>query len=431
MPSAAAQLVTLCRDCLSTSAARTSRCPHCASPRIVNHAELASLSIAHIDCDAFYAAVEKRDNPELRDTALIIGGGKRGVVSTCCYIARTFGVRSAMPMFKALALCPHATVIPPDMTKYASVGRQVRAMMLDLTPLVEPISIDEAFLDLTGTDLVHRASPALSLARFARDVEKKLGISVSVGLSYCKFLAKIASDLDKPRGFAVIGKTDAKDFLASRSVGLIWGVGKVAQERLAREGFRTIGDIQAHDETAMLRLMGAEGQRLWRLANGIDSRKVSPDHETKGISAETTFEHDLAASGDLAPILLALSEKVSLRLKKQGFAGATVTLKLKSADFALRTRARTLSEPTQLAGRIFEAARELLVKEATGGKFRLIGVGMSGLCDPADADHGDLIDTNITREKATEAAVDALRAKFGKNAVIKGLMFSAIRRKPD
>ncbi len=431
MPDTAARNRMLCRDCLHTGPVKSARCPQCASPRIVNHDELESLPIAHIDCDAFYAAVEKRDNPNLRDKPLIIGGGKRGVVSTCCYIARTFGVRSAMPMFKALDLCPDATVIRPDMTKYAGVGRQVRAMMFDLTPLVEPISIDEAFLDLTGTQLLHRASPALALARFARDIENNIGISVSVGLSYCKFLAKIASDLDKPRGFAVIGKAEAKSFLASKPVGLIWGVGKVSQERLAREGFRSIGDIQAREENDMLRLLGAEGQRLWRLANGIDTRKVSPEHETKGISAETTFETDLASSEDLAPILLALSEKVAGRLKAQGFAGTTVTLKLKSADFSQRTRARTLNEPTQLSRRIFEAARELLLKEATGTKFRLIGVGMSALCDPADADHGDLVDTNVGKEKATEAAVDALRARFGKDAVVKGLMFgSGMKKRP-
>jgi DNA polymerase-4 len=421
----APQSLSLCRDCLATGEVFARRCTSCGSPRIVNHDELEKLAIAHIDCDAFYAAIEKRDNPALRDHPVIVGGGKRGVVSTCCYIARTYGVRSAMPMFKALDLCPDAIVIKPDMQKYATVGRQVREMMQDLTPLVEPISIDEAFLDLTGTERLHRASPALSLARLAIRIEKEIGINISVGLSYCKFLAKIASDLDKPRGFAIIGKAEAKSFLAGKPVGLIWGVGKVAQERLARDGFRSIGDIQAREETDMLRMLGTEGQRLWRLANGIDTRRVSPEHETKGISSETTFDRDISSLDELAPILLALSEKVSSRMKAQGFAGTTVTLKLKTADFAIRTRARTLSEPTQLAGRIFDAARDMLAKETTGTKFRLIGVGLSGLCDPADADRGDLVNTNVPREKAKEAAMDALRAKFGKEAVVKGLMFGA------
>ncbi len=419
---------SLCRECLAGSPAQERRCRACGSPRIVSHPELDALSVAHIDCDAFYAAVEKRDNPAFRDKPLIVGGGKRGVVSTCCYIARTFGVRSAMPMFKALELCPQATVVRPDMAKYAAIGRDIRSMMLDLTPLVEPLSIDEAFLDLTGTELLHRESAASVLARFARRIEAEIGITISVGLSYCKFLAKIASDLDKPRGFAVIGKAEARDFLSTRPVGLIWGVGKVAQERLAREGFRTIGDIQARDETDMLKLLGTEGQRLWRLANGIDTRKVSPERETKSVSAETTFETDLASSDQLIPILLRLSEKVSARMKAQQHAGTTVTLKLKTADFSIRTRARTLSEPTQLAARIFEAAREMLLKETGNAKFRLIGVGVSNLCAPEGADHGDLVNTNIGRVKAAEAAVDALRAKFGSDAVVKGLIFDAGRK---
>ncbi|MBX9758903.1 MAG: DNA polymerase IV [Beijerinckiaceae bacterium] len=419
-----------CRDCLSQQAAEgTRRCQSCGSPRLVVHPERDELAIAHIDCDAFYAAVEKRDDPSLRDKPLIIGGGKRGVVSTCCYIARTFGVRSAMPMFKALALCPDAVVRKPDMAHYVEVGRQVRAMMLDLTPLVEPISIDEAFLDLTGTNRLHGAPPAFTLARLARRIESEIGISVSVGLSYCKFLAKIASDIDKPRGFAIIGREEARAFLSSRPVGLIWGVGAVAQERLAREGFRTIGDIQAMSETDFMRKLGGEGQRLWRLASGLDERRVSPDRETKSVSNETTFDDDVADPQKLTRVLLALSEKVSERLKAQGIGGETVTLKLKTADFKLRTRARTLPEPTQLSGRIFEAARALLEKEADGTRFRLIGVGVSSLHEEGDADRGDLADPDIAREKATETAIDALRNRFGRNAIVRGLLFNPQRDK--
>jgi DNA polymerase IV len=419
-----------CRDCLAQQQdAGARRCANCGSPRLVAHPERDALSIAHIDCDAFYAAVEKRDDPSLRDKPLIIGGGKRGVVSTCCYIARTFGVRSAMPMFKALALCPDAVVRKPNMAHYVEVGRLVRAMMLDLTPLVEPISIDEAFLDLTGTERLHQAPPAFTLARFARRVEKEIGISVSVGLSYCKFLAKIASDLDKPRGFAIIGRAEAREFLASKPVGLIWGVGAVAQERLARDGFRTIGDIQAMSETDFMRRLGGDGQRLWKLANGLDDRKISPDRETKSVSSETTFDDDVCDSQTLSRVLLALSEKVSARLKAQGIGGETVTLKLKTADFKLRTRARTLSEPTQLSGRIFEAARSLLAKEADGTRFRLIGVGVSSLHGEDRADQGDLADVEVKREKATETAIDALRDKFGRAAVVRGLLFEPRRGK--
>ena len=415
-------LMVLCRDCFSSSAAPARRCAACASPRLIDHAELASLAIAHVDCDAFYAAIEKRDNPALRDRPVIVGGGTRGVVSTCCYIARTHGVRSAMPMFKALALCRDATVIKPDMAKYALVGRQIRSMMLDLTPLVEPISIDEAFLDLEGGQRLHGESAAATLARFAARVEREVGVTVSVGLSYCKFLAKMASDLDKPRGFAVIGRAEAKTFLAARPVGAIWGVGKVAEERLARDGFRMIGDLQRLDEADLLRKLGAEGGRLWRLANGLDDRKVSPERETKSVSAETTFAEDISDPEILASTLYRLCEKVSGRLKAQEFAGRSLTLKLKTADFRTRTRARALTEPTQLAARMFGPARELLMKEATGEKFRLIGVGLSDLCAPGEADHGDLVDTGVGRVKATEAAMDKLRARFGRDAIVKGIV---------
>lgn len=399
------------------------RCAACGSPRLITHAERSTLSIAHIDCDAFYAAVEKRDNPRLRDKPVIVGGGQRGVVATCCYIARTFGVRSAMPMYKALEACPDAVVVRPDMDKYAQVGGQVREMMRALTPLVEPLSIDEAFLDLTGTERLHGMSLDRILAIFARDVEQTIGITVSVGLSYCKFLAKIASDLDKPRGFAVIGKAEALNFLRDKPVGMIWGVGKVMRERLEADGYRLIGDLQRADETDLMRRYGMEGQRLARLARGIDTRDVSAERETKSVSNETTFHGDIADVETLARELWRMSEKVSDRLKESELAGSTITLKLKTKDFKSRTRARTLNEPTQLATRIFNAARECLEKEADGTPFRLIGVGVSALTDAALADHGDLADTRTTRDKAREAAVDSLRKKFGGDAVVRGIAF--------
>ena len=408
------------------------RCSACGSPRTLTHAELTALSIAHVDCDAFYAAIEKRDDPSLADKPVIVGGGTRGVVSTCCYVARTFGVHSAMPMFKARSLCPDAVIIRPDMAKYAAVGRQVRAMMQDLTPLVEPLSIDEAFLDLTGTDRLHRAPPVLTLAKFARRASDELGITVSIGLSYCKFLAKIASDLDKPNGFAVIGNKEAVEFLQDKPVRFIWGVGKVASQRLESEGVRTIGDIQRMDATEAIRRLGGEGQRLWRLARGIDDRRVNIEHETKSVSAESTFNTDIADHTELARILFLLSEKVSGRMKKQGFAGLNVTLKLKTKDFRLRTRARTLSAPTQLAGRIFEAANDLLRKEIDGTQFRLIGVGVSHLTSPNEADLGDLADTRVKKEKATETALDTLRERFGAGTIYKGIALpsSASTSKP-
>jgi DNA polymerase-4 len=410
-----------CRECLEDVPDRAARCPACGSPRLVRHPELGRLAIAHVDCDAFYAAIEKRDDPSLADKPLIIGGGKRGVVSTACYIARTYGIRSAMPMFQARRLCPHATVVAPDMAKYSAVGREVRALMLGLTPLVEPLSIDEAFLDLAGTERLHGRTPAKSLAAFARTVEDTIGITVSIGLSENKFLAKLASDLDKPRGFSVLSRAEAPAFLAPRPVTFIWGVGKAMGAALAREGFRIIADLQRADETELMRRFGTEGQRLARLSRGIDSREVSAERETKSVSAETTFETDIAAFRELERTLWRLSEKVSGRLKAKELAGATVTLKLKTADFRLRTRARSLAAPTQLAARIFAAGRELLEREADGTKFRLLGIGVSALAAPEDADPADLVDRRGARDKAAEHAVDRLRKKFGREAVVKGL----------
>jgi DNA polymerase-4 len=409
-----------CRDCLA-DAGSGPRCGTCGSPRLARHPEIRSLSVAHVDCDAFYATIEKRDDPSLADKPLIVGGGTRGVVSTACYIARTYGVHSAMPMFKARRLCPDAVVIKPNMAKYASVAREVRARMWDLTPLVEPVSIDEAFLDLSGTERLHGRSAAQSLAQFAAAVEREIGITISIGLSYNKFLAKIASDLDKPRGFAMLGRAEAPSFLAPKPISIIFGVGKVAQERLARDGFRTIADLQKCDEIGLMRRLGAEGQRLSRLARGIDQRKVVPDRDAKSVSAETTFNTDVAALRQLEKILWDLSERVSARLKAGSLSGTTVTLKLKSADFQLRTRARSLSDPTQLARRIFDCGRELLEKEIDGTKFRLIGIGVSSLRTAEAADPDDLLDPHARKAATSERAVDTLRAKFGRNAIKRGL----------
>jgi DNA polymerase-4 len=345
------------------------------------------------------------------------------VVSTACYIARTFGVRSAMPMFKALKACPRAVVVRPNMAKYVAVGREVRAMMLGLTPLVEPLSIDEAFLDLSGTARLHGASPAVTLARFAGQVERDIGISVSIGLSYCKFLAKVASDLDKPRGFSIIGRAEALDFLREKPISLIWGVGKVAEKQLAAKGFRTIGDLQNADKAEIWRRHGAEGGRLWNLAHGIDDRTVSPKRETKSISSETTFETDVADIDRLTATLYRLTEKVAGRLKANALATTSITLKLKTARFQILTRSVSGLPPTQLTDRIFAPAQTLLRQAAAQGSYRLIGVGAGGLRPGGEADRGDLMDLDVGREKAREAAVDKLRARFGHDAVVKGWLF--------
>ncbi|WP_320201930.1 DNA polymerase IV [Agrobacterium sp. rho-13.3] len=414
-----------CRDCLVGQPEGVRRCRKCGSPRLVYHAELYDLSIAHIDCDAFYASVEKRDNPELADKPLIIGGGKRGVVSTACYIARIHGVRSAMPMFKALEACPQAVVIKPDMEKYVRVGREIRTMMQDLTPLVQPISIDEAFLDLSGTERLHHDPPARVLATFARRVEKEIGITVSVGLSYCKFLAKVASDLQKPRGFSVIGEKEAMAFLAPRPVTTIWGVGKAFASTLEADGIRLISQLQEMEENDLMRRYGSMGQRLFRLARGIDDRDVHTNDPAKSVSSETTFFNDISRNEDLVPILRSLSEKVAWRLKRSAVAGHTVVLKMKTSDFKSRTRNKRLEDPTQLADKIFRTGISLLDKETDGTKFRLIGIGVTDLCDPTLADPPDLVDKNAERRAAAEAAMDKLREKFGKGTVETGYTFGA------
>jgi DNA polymerase-4 len=422
----------LCRDCLrdhDETRAPVRRCPSCGSPRLLRHAERDSLHLAHIDCDAFYAAIEKRDDPSLLDKPVIIGGGKRGVVSTCCYIARMSGVRSAMPMFKALKACPEAVVIKPNMTKYVAVGRQVRRLMQELTPLVEPLSIDEAFLDLGGTQRLHHASPALTLARFQRRIEDEIGITISVGLSYAKFLAKVASDLDKPRGFSIIGQAEAVAFLANKPVGMIPGIGKAGAAKLAQSGFRVIGDLAKAEIATLYRLVGKDGPRLRNLALGIDPRKVTVEHEAKTVSSETTLDVDLAGFEELEPILWRLCERTSQRLKAQELAGRTVTLKLKTHDFQIITRAARLPEPSQLAARLFSAGRDLLRRECTGPRYRLIGIGMSDFFNPAEADRGDLADQETPKLKAMESALDKVRAKFGDAAIGKGLSLRDTRRR--
>jgi DNA polymerase-4 len=414
----------LCRDCLKKDSHGSARCPHCGSPRTIELEAAAGLTIAHIDCDAFYAAVEKRDDPSLNDTPLIVGGsGPRGVVSTCCYIARTFGVRSAMPMSRARALCPNAVVLPPDMAKYARVGREIRTRMMALTPLVEPLSTDEAFLDLSGCGAANGAGAPETLVRFARRVEVEIGVTVSVGLSYCKFLAKLASDLNKPRGFALISREEAKAWLAPQSVSRLWGVGRVGRERPERLGFRVIGDLQRIEEREAVLRLGEDGLRLWRLAQGCDDRAVSAERETKSVSSETTFDRDIADKAELTRILLAQCDRVATRLRREALAACGVTLKLRLADFSLRTRSRSGLRATQLAPRLFEAARPLLDAHPDGVAYRLLGVAATELAPAEAADQDDMLAGGVGRERFREAAIAALRDRFGPAAVQRGLTF--------
>jgi DNA polymerase-4 len=418
----------LCRDCFRRGEFER-RCPACGSPRIVAHAELERLSIAHMDCDAFYASVEKRDRPELRDQAVIVGGGKRGVVTTCCYIARISGVRSAMPMFKARQLCPQAVILKPDFAKYRTESRRIMEMVRDLTPLVQPLSLDEAWLDLSGTERLHGAPPAETLMRLQARIEAEIGITVSIGLAPNKFLAKIASDLDKPRGFSVIGAAEAQGFLSGKPVGIIPGVGPAMVKSLEGSGFSKVGDIARADLKALSTRFGVHGMRLYELAHGRDNRQVNPHEERKGISAETTFNEDLSTLADLENKLAPLCERVARQARAGGVAGRVVTLKLRRTDFKIITRRRALPVPTQTAKTLFAVARELLAKEASGRPWRLIGVGLAELMDAASVEH-DLFAGAERKALVEEQTVDKLRARFGPGAVTSGRALGA-KRTPD
>ncbi len=414
----------LCRNCAADVAPDTRSCTACGAPRTVFHPELRTLEIAHIDCDAFYASVEKRDDPSLRDRPVIVGGGRRGVVSAACYIARIKGVRSAMPMFKALQLCPDATVIRPDMEKYATVGREVREIMRAITPLVEPLSIDEAFLDLSGTGRLHGAPPAATLIRMINRIEREIGITASVGLSYNKFLAKLASDLDKPRGFAVIGQAEALEFLDGQPVSRIWGVGAALLRKLQSDGIHTIGQIRSRDEARLVARYGAIGRRLASFSQGQDVRSVSPESVPKNLSSETTFGTDIAEQEELERRLWPQCERVAERIKRRGLAGRTVTVKLKTSKFKTLTRSQALPAPTQLAETLFRTAAPLLLKamESTppNTAYRLIGVGLSNFVDAAEADPPDLADPDAAHRKEVEAVIDRVREKLGREAIRKG-----------
>lgn len=410
----------LCRACLATFATGT-RCPACGSPRVTQHPELFDLTIAHMDCDAFYASVEKRDNPALADKPVIIGGGRRGVVSTACYVARIKGVRSAMPMFQALKLCPDAVVVRPRMDAYVAASRAVRALMDELTPTIQPLSLDEAFMDLSGTQRLHGHPPAVMLARLTKRMHDELGLTGSIGLSHNKFLAKVASDLDKPRGFSVIGAAETVDFLRPRSVRLIWGIGPAAQDSLDAAGIRTFDDLLRWDLSDLTAKFGGMGTRLWHLARGQDARAVSAHEPVKGLSNETTFHDDTSDPDILDGHIWRLAEQVSGRAKARDLAGRVVTLKLKRSNHKLLTRRLSLHQPTQLADTIYRTARALFDQTGEQGPYRLLGVGISDLVPSTDADlEGDLLDPDAGKRQQAERALDQIKARFGKDAILKG-----------
>lgn len=419
MTSCSTKEARLCRDCGAENL-KADSCSACGSSRAITHPDINALSIAHVDCDAFYCSVEKRDNPDIRGKPVIVGGGRRGVVSAACYHARVYGVRSAMPMFQALKLCPQAVVVKGSLDKYAFEGGRIRNMMRALTPLVEPLSIDEAFLDLTGTDRLHGKSPAQSLIQLQNDILREVGVTVSIGLSYNKFLAKTASDLDKPNGFAILGRKDAQDFLDQQTVGFIYGIGPAFASKLEKAGLRRIADVRQRSDKDLARRFGDQGLRLARLARGEDHRPVNPVSDRKSISAETTFNTDFSDLEQLKDKLWQVCLKTADRSKAKNLAGRTVTLKLKSAQFKSITRRRTLQQPVQLADVIFSELEPLLEAEVDGHKtYRLIGAGLSGLTEPV-GDVADMLDIKSAKRGAAERASDIARAKFGSDAVTTG-----------
>ena len=411
---------SLCRKCFNTFN-EEGRCPRCSSPLVVSHTELFDLNIAHMDCDAFYASVEKRDNPDLADKPVIIGGGRRGVVSTACYIARIRGVKSAMPMFKALEKCPDAVVIRPRMKIYAEISQQIRAMMNDITPLVEPLSLDEAFMDMSGTHKLHGAPPAVMLAKLMDRISDNLGLTGSIGLSHNKFLAKIASDLNKPNGYSIIGEAETSSFLKDKSIRLIWGVGASTQKSLEKSGIRTFLDLLRWDRKDLVSKFGSMGDRLWFLARGQDARVVSNSDRIKSISNETTLNENTSNIRVLEGHLWRLCEKVSSRAKSKGLAGTIMILKLKSSNHKIITRRVTLRDPTYLADVLFRSTYPLMEAAIENGPFRLVGAGLSGLCLASQVEREpELLDEGALNRIKVERVTDEIREKFGDEAMIKG-----------
>ena len=411
---------SLCRKCFNTFN-EEGRCPRCSSPLVVSHSELFDLNIAHMDCDAFYASVEKRDNPDLADKPVIIGGGRRGVVSTACYIARIRGVKSAMPMFKALEKCPDAVVIRPRMKIYAEISQQIRTMMNDITPLVEPLSLDEAFMDMSGTHKLHGAPPAVMLAKLMDRISDNLGLTGSIGLSHNKFLAKIASDLNKPNGYSIIGEAETSSFLKDKSIRLIWGVGASTQKSLEKSGIRTFLDLLRWDRKDLVSKFGSMGDRLWFLARGQDARVVSNSDRIKSISNETTLNENTSNIRVLEGHLWRLCEKVSSRAKSKGLAGTIMILKLKSSNHKIITRRVTLRDPTYMADVLFRSTYPLMEAAIENGPFRLVGAGLSGLCLASQAQREpELLDDGALNRIKVERVTDEIREKFGDEAMIKG-----------
>ncbi|MCF8066160.1 MAG: DNA polymerase IV [Desulfarculaceae bacterium] len=384
--------------------------------------------LAHVDMDAFYAAVERLDRPQLAGAPIIVGGGKRGVVAAASYEARRFGVRSAMPMFQARSRCPQGVFLTPRMDRYRQVSRRVMEVLAGFSPLLEPVSVDEAFLDLSGTERLW--GPPLQAGRAIKQaMHQATGLICSVGIAPVRFLAKIASDRDKPDGLTVV--EDLEAFLATISLKEVPGVGAKARQRLGEMGLTRLVELRELGPQRLERVMGVFGHRLWDLAWGRDDSGVTPGREVKSVSNETTLEADTGDRQVLAAHLLGLSQKVARRLRGQGFCGRTVTPKPKPPDLRLVTRSVPLARAPDAAGEIFAAAGELLGAYAQPGPFRLIGVGVSGLSAPGQGQAELFGAEKAGRSQALGRAEDAIVARFGDKAITRAAQIHASQASLD
>jgi DNA polymerase IV len=377
-------------------------------------------AILHLDLDAFYASVEQLDDPSLKGRPVVVGGpSRRGVVCAASYEARRYGVRSAMPTVQARRLCPKGVFLPPRFERYGQLSDQVFGIYRRYTPLVEPLSLDEAFLDVTESRALHGDGRAIALA-IKRSVREETGLTVSAGVADVKMASKIASDLGKPDGLVVVPEGGTAAFLAPLPVSRLWGVGRVTEAALSRLGVATIGDLARHPEPALVDRFGEHGRHMRALALGKDPRPVTPDEAAKSIGAEETFEEDLRGAGPLLPRLLEQSGRVARRLRAAGARGRTVTLKLKYADFTLVTRRCTLPAPTDDSAAIFEAVRAGLTRADLSRPVRLTGVSVSGFGGDGGPEQLGLFDVPAAaagRRQALNAALDDIAERFGDGAV--------------
>lgn len=421
----------LCRDCFHywEDNLLTESCPGCYSEKLLKHLELFSLDVAHLDCDSFYTSVEKRDDPKISSLPVIVGRRERGVVAAACYVARIYGVRSGMAMFQALRLCPNAHVISPNMDKYKVASHGVRRAMREVTAKIEPVSIDEAYLDLSDNAALHNEPACVSLVRLVDTISRTEKITVSIGLSYNKFLSKLASDLDKPKGFYVIGRVEARSFLSKLPVRKLWGVGPSAVIKMTQHGYMTIGHVQDAKLEDLMRIFGKSGYGFYLFANGEDNRKFGLESKTKSVSAETTFLEDLSSLDDLLAALESLSEQVAKRLRLQNLSGRVVVIKLKDSNFRNATRSKKYGKSFTDKVEIREAAEQLLLHywDSVGRSkllkvrgFRLLGVGISDLVGEADDVHDmfDFSNTEPIRSKSELVRViEEIKIKFGEGAI--------------